>query len=277
MIAVVGATGHVGGEVVAQLAATGVPVRALTRRPDGWTGPAVEVADVAAFGAFAGARAAFLMTAEPIVPGGRPEVLGSLVRAAVDAGVEQLVLLSVFSGSAGDDVLGYWNAACETLVVDSGVPWTLLRPGRFFSNALAWARFVGDGSVPVGFARRAAAGIDPADVAAVAVRGLTGDLVGAAPRLTGPESLTPLEELRVLGEVLGRPLTACEIDPDAVARGMLAGGTAPEVVDAVVARTLHDDEGAEPLPAVRTLLGREPRRFADWARAHATAFATPAD
>ncbi|WP_018333207.1 NAD(P)H-binding protein [Actinomycetospora chiangmaiensis] len=273
-VAVVGATGHVGGEVVAQLAAAGEPVRALTRRPGRWDGPPVDVADVGGPGAFTGARAAFLMTAEPIVPGGWPAVLAALVRAAVTAGVQQLVLLSVYSGSDGDDAIGRWNAACESLVVDSGVPWTLLRPGRFFSNALAWRRFVDVGTVPVGFARRAAAGIDPADVAAVAVRALAGDLVGAAPRLTGPASLTPLDELRVLGEVLGRPLRARELSVEDAARGMRAGGTAPEVVDAIVARTLRQDEGAAPLPAVRTVLGREPRSFADWARAHEAAFAS---
>lgn len=269
MIAVAGATGHVGGEVVAQLAAAGERVRALTRRPEAWTGPDVEVAR----DDLTGARAAFVMSAEPRVPGGRPSRLAALVEAAVAAGVEHLVLLSVFSGAAGDDVIGRWNAACEALVVDSGVPWTLLRPGRFFSNTLAWSRFLADGGpVPVGFARRAAAGIDPADVAAVAVRALRGDLVGAAPQLTGPESLTPLDELRLLGEVLGREPAARELTVEEARAGMLAGGMAPEVVDAVVARSLGSDEGAEPLPAVRTLLGREPRRFVDWARVHAAAF-----
>ncbi|MDL5157641.1 NAD(P)H-binding protein [Actinomycetospora termitidis] len=269
MIVVAGATGHVGSEVVAQLAAAGEPVRALTRRPDAWQGPDVEVSR----DDLSGARAAFLMSSEPVAPGGTPTRLAELVARALDAGVGHLVLLSVFSGPEGADVIGRWNAAREALVVDSGVPWTLLRPGRFFSNALAWARSVPDGGpAPVGFARRAAAGIDPADVAAVAVRALGGDLVGAAPRLTGPESLTPLDELRLLGEVLGRPLPARELGPDDVARGMVAGGTAPEVVDAILARTLGSDEGVDPLPTVRELLGREPRRFVDWARAHADAF-----
>jgi uncharacterized protein YbjT (DUF2867 family) len=35
-ILVTGATGQVGRHVVAQLAAAGVPVRAMTRRPDGF-------------------------------------------------------------------------------------------------------------------------------------------------------------------------------------------------------------------------------------------------
>lgn len=272
MIAVVGATGTVGGELVAQLAAAGEPVRALTRRPTEWTGPDVEVSTTD----FRGARAAFLMSAERVVPGGSPARLAALVDAAVAAGVEHLVMLSVFSGSAGDDVLGRWNAASEALVTGSGVPWTLLRPGRFFSNTRHWARAVrAGGPVSVGFARRPAAGIDPADVAAVALRAVAdpASSAGTAPRLTGPESLTPLDELAALAEVLGRPLEAVEVPVEDVRRGMLAGGEAPEVVDAVIARTLGGDEGADPSPAVADLLGRPARRFVDWARAHAADFA----
>lgn len=283
MIAVAGATGSVGGALVAQLASSGEPVRALTRRPAAWTGPAVEVAGLGegpddAPRAFAGARAAFLMSSERITPGGAPERLAGLVEAAVGAGVEQLVVLSVFSGAEGDDVVGRWNAASEALVTGCGVPWTLLRPGRFLANARHWARFVRTGEpVPVGLARRAAAGIDPADVAAVAAAALADPaaFAGRGPRLTGPESLTPLDELRVLGEVLGRDIPARELGPDDVRRGMLAGGQAPEVVDAMLARALGEEragEGAEPLPAVADLLGRPPRRFAEWARAHAAEF-----
>ena len=41
MILVTGATGHVGAEVVKQLVAKGLPVRAMTRRPAAFTDPAL--------------------------------------------------------------------------------------------------------------------------------------------------------------------------------------------------------------------------------------------
>jgi uncharacterized protein YbjT (DUF2867 family) len=280
VIGVVGATGSVGSALVDALAGAGAPVRAFTRRPAAWTGPAVDVvrldADGSPDGVFDGVRAAFLMSDQRIVPGGTPTRLVRLVDAAVACGVEHLVLLSVFSGAAGDDPVGRWSAASEAVVTDSGVPWTLLRPGRFFANAGHWARFVrAREPVPLGFARRRAAGVDPADVAAVAARALTDPALpaGMAPRLTGPQALTPLEELAVLGEVLGRSLTAHELTEDDVRRGMLRGGEAPAVVEAMVTRSRDGDDGTDPLPAVADLTGRPPRSFEDWARAHATLFA----
>jgi hypothetical protein len=53
---------------------------------------------------------------------------------------------------------------------------------------------------------------------------------------------------------------------------MVAGGEAPEVVDAVIVRSVEDEEGAEPSPDVAGLLGRPARRFQDWAREHAGLF-----
>jgi uncharacterized protein YbjT (DUF2867 family) len=297
VIAVVGATGQVGSALVGHLATAGEAVRALTRRPGRWVGPAgaggeaVEAVEVVAAdadapgglaGAFDGARAAFLMSDQRIVPGSRPTRVERLVEAAVAAGVEHLVLLSVLSGSSGADVVGAWNAATEACVTGAGVGWTLLRPGRFFANAAHWARFVRTGEpVSLGFARRVAAGIDPDDVAAVAAVALTEDRsacpagwssIGAAVRLTGPEPLTPLDELAILREVLGRPLRARELTPDETRRGMIAAGEVPEVVDAIVARSLAGEEGTQPSPDLAGLLGRPARRFEDWAREHAGLF-----
>jgi uncharacterized protein YbjT (DUF2867 family) len=289
VIAVVGATGWVGSALVGRLAGGGEAVRALTRDPARWAGPSGRSVEVVAAdadapdglaGAFDGARAAFLMSDQRIVPGGRPTRLERLVEAAVTAGVEHLVLLSVFSGSSGSDVVGAWNAAAEATVTGAGVPWTLMRPGRFFANAAHWARWVRAGeAVPLGFARRVAAGIDPADVAAVAAAALRDppSFAGTARRLTGPEPLRPLDELAILGEVLGRPLRARELTPAETRRGMIAGGQAAEVVDAVVVRSVEgegsvDGEGAEPSPHLAGLLGRPPRRFEDWAREHAARF-----
>lgn len=46
-----------------------------------------------------------------------------------------------------------------------------------------------------------------ADIAAVAVRALTGDGHGGVKYvLTGPQSLTQVEQVHTIGEVIGRPL-----------------------------------------------------------------------
>lgn len=286
MIVVTGATGQVGGELVRQLAALDVPLRAVTRRPESADlPPGVEVvygdcdrpASIEA--AFAGADSAFLMSAQAV--GSRPAPTHDMVLAdaAARAGLRRVVKLSVLSGGrardgAGDDVIGRWARLAEAAVTGCGVEWTLLRPGRFMSNALHWAPMIRRGeSVHIPFAARPAASIDPADVAAVAVAALTGSGHGGlAYELSGPEVRTPAGELAVLAEVLGRPLRAVDPGTEAARGGLAASGMPPAVVEAVLARSLDTDDGAEVLPTVTRVTGRPARTFADWAGAHVDSF-----
>jgi uncharacterized protein YbjT (DUF2867 family) len=281
MILVTGATGNVGAELVAQLAARGEPVRAMTRRPEAVRFPAgVEVVrgdfdDPASLdAALAGADRAFLMSAQ--MPGSAqgPTHDLQLVEAARRAGVGRVVKLSVYDGGAGDDPIGRWHRQAEAAVMESGMDWTMLRPGRFMSNALQWAPMIRRGdTVAVPFATRPSASIDPADVAAVALLALTGEGHGkVAYQLSGPQALTPAEELHILAQTLGRRLRLVEPSVEDVRAGMLAAGMSAPVVDAIVTRTLSGDDGTELLPTVADLLGRPPGTFAAWAAAHAELF-----
>ncbi|GAA4905297.1 uncharacterized protein YbjT (DUF2867 family) [Actinomycetospora succinea] len=283
LVLVTGASGHVGAELVAALAAAGRPVRAMTRKPPALAVPAgVEVVrgdadDPASLdAAFAGVDRAFLMSAETIDPDAAPTHVPALVDAAVRAGVTHLVLLSVHSGGEGGDVLADWWAEVERSVVESGLRWTLLRPGRFMSNALAWASRLGGGDeVAVPFATRPATSIDPADIAAVAAAALgdtDGRHDGAIHQLSGPAVLTPADELAAIGALLGRPLRAVEPPLDQVRAGMARGGMPEAVIDAALARTLEGSDGVAVLPTVEDVLGRPARSFDDWLDAHHAAF-----
>lgn len=285
MILVTGATGGVGGALVARLAAQRLPVRAMTRRPPAMAAPSgVEVvhgdsADPASLAAaFDGADRAFLMSAQAVGSAERPTHIEALVRAAARAGVRHVVALSVYSGggggsAVGGDAIGAWHAKAEAAITGSGMDWTLLRPGRFMSNALQWAPMIRRGdTATIPFAHRAAASIDPADIAAVALTALTTHgHHGAAYQLSGPQVLTPAEELDLLGKVLGRTLRLVEPPVDTVLAGMRAAGTPEPVIEAILARTLGD-EGTEVLSTVADVLGRPPATFAEWARAHADQF-----
>ncbi|MEU6259481.1 NAD(P)H-binding protein [Streptomyces sp. NPDC047043] len=281
MILVTGATGHVGGELVRQLAAAGHPVRAMTRRPaearlpegvQAVYGDADDPESLAA--AFAGTEAAFLMSAQGVGTAPGPTHDLALARAAAKAGLRRVAKLSVLDGGAGTDVIARWHAEAEAAVRDGGFAWTLLRPGRFMSNALQWAgRLRAGDEVSIPFADRPAASIDPADVAEIAALALTtGEHGGATYELSGPQSLTPTEELSILGSTLGRDLHARPVPDEAARTGMERYGFPPEVIDAIMHRTLESDRGAEVLPTVEKVLGRRPRTFAEWAGAHVAAF-----
>jgi ketosteroid isomerase-like protein len=136
--------------------------------------------------------------------------------------------------------------------MNSGIDWTLLRPGRFMSNALGWRPMIQRGdTVRVPFARRPAASIDPADIAAIAVVALTTqNHRNIAYQLSGPQALTPADELTILAEVLSRPLRLVEASVEDARAGMLAAGMSPLVVEAAIARTLEGKDGTELLPMV---------------------------
>jgi uncharacterized protein YbjT (DUF2867 family) len=281
MIVVIGATGGVGGELIAQLAEHRQPVRAMTRRPKATAfPPGVEVV----YGdcddpdsldkAFRGADRAFLMSAQVIGSAERPTHLPRLVRAARQAGTRHLVALSVYDGGRGDDAIGAWHREAEAAVTGSGISFTLLRPGRFMSNALQWAPMIRRyATVHIPFASRPAAPIDPADIAAVARLALTTDAhQNSSYQLSGPQVLTPADELRILDEVLGRVSRLVEPSIGAAKAGMLAAGMPAPVVEAIVARVLAGQDGGEVLPTVARLLGRPPATFAQWASAHAAMF-----
>ncbi|MGI5456579.1 NAD(P)H-binding protein [Streptomyces sp. CA-249302] len=280
-ILVTGATGHVGGELVRQLAAAGHPARAMTRRPSGARlpegaravyGDADDPASLDA--AFAGAEGAFLMSAQGVGTAPGPTHDLALAEAAARAGVRRVVKLSVLDGGAGSDVIARWHSEAEAAVTARAWSWTLLRPGRFMSNALQWIGQLKAGdSVSMPFADRPAASIDPADLAEIAARALTTDgHAGATHELSGPQSLTPVEELGVLAGVLHRDLRAVPLPAEAARAGMERYGFPAEVVDAIMRRTLESDRGAEVLPTAQKLLGRPARTFAQWAGIHAHAF-----
>lgn len=281
MIIVTGATGHVGSELIARLAAAHQPVRAMTRRPRAMQAPpGVDVVygdcddPDSLDAAFDGADRAFLMSAQATGSAERPTHDLRLVRAARQAGVRHVVKLSVYDGGRTDDALGAWHRRAEAAVTDSGMDWTLLRPGRFMSNALQWEPMTRRGdTVHIPFAHRPAAPIDPADIAAIAAAALTTeDHHNTAYQLSGPEVLTPAEELRILATTLGRPLRAVEPTIDQTKAGMLGAGMTEPVVEAIIARVLAGRDGAKVLPTVEHLLGRPPLTFATWARNHAGAF-----
>jgi uncharacterized protein YbjT (DUF2867 family) len=275
MILVTGATGQVGSEVVKQLVAGRRPVRALVRAPEprGWPeGVGIAIGDLdrpeSLEDALAGVRGVFLLGGHRDMPG----VLAAIRR----AGVARVVLLSSRSVEGGDPanaVVEMWLTS-EAAVKDAGVPWTILHPSGFMSNALRWLPQLRAGDrVRIPFAGVPIAAIDPEDIAAVAARAFDDErTVGRVLTLSGPEALLPAEQLRILGAELGRDLRAQPLS-DAEARVELSGAFPPRFVDAFFGFFAQGEfNDARVVPTVQELTGRAPRTFAAWAHAHAAAF-----
>ncbi|MFD7745990.1 NmrA family NAD(P)-binding protein [Streptomyces sp. NPDC059698] len=280
MILVTGATGAVGREVAARLAAAG-PVRILARRPErlGAAGDGVEVvegayADRAALDrALRGVASLFLVTNSPTEPDDE-----RVAAAAAAAGVRHLVKLSMLAveepGAA--DFITRRQRENERAIRESGVPWTFVRPRTFMSNTLSWAPGIRSrGVVRALHGDAPVACVDPRDVAAVAVAALTGTgHEGKAYAVSGPEAITAREQTAQLSRALGRPLRFEELGVDAARSALLAKYPRP-VAEAFLESAERQRAGAKAavVPTVQELTGRPARPYRLWAADHAEAFA----
>ena len=223
MILVTGATGTVGREVVAQLLAAGEHVRALSRDPsrarfDGRVeviaGDLKKPETLPA--AVAGVDRVFSLAVGPQI--GAQE--GNLAQASNKAGVRRIVNISVLgAGEAGRGGVAEWHTAGEQAIQNSGVPWTVVRPGAFMSNALFWKGTIkGLGKVFSNYGDGKTTPIHPRDIAAVAVRALTSPgHEGKAYPLTGPQAISVAEQVRILSEAIGKPIEyvpQSKLDPE---------------------------------------------------------------
>lgn len=145
--------------------------------------------------------------------------------------------------------------AIEVAVRESGLAWTILRPGGFASNACAWAESVraertvaapfGDVGIPV---------IDPADIAEVAAVALGKDEHdGHVYELNGPAAITPRQQAEAIGAALGEPVRFVELTREEAHVRMAA--FLPEPVVETTLAVLGEPNAAElgngPLTAAR--------------------------
>ncbi|PXX66547.1 uncharacterized protein YbjT (DUF2867 family) [Nocardia tenerifensis] len=275
MILVTGATGTIGGELVAALSAAGTPARALVRDPAAVLPAGVEAVTgdlnrpETLTDALDGVTALFLL------PGYDNQA--DLLDRAKKAGVQRVALLSSASAVLQDmdNAVSRYMTLSEQAVRESELAWTLLRPRSFMSNALRWLPQLALGDVVrVQFPDVRVGAIDPADIAAVAARALTGDdLDGRTLELTGPQALLPADQIAVLAAVLDRPLVAHGLSTEET-RAELTAAMPAHYVEAFLSFFADGTLDEETLyPTVREVTGRAPRTFEQWARAHAAAFA----
>jgi uncharacterized protein YbjT (DUF2867 family) len=186
--------------------------------------------------------------------------------------VGRIVYLS--AQAAGEQPDSFW-AQLERLIEASGAAWTFLRPVGFAGNTLMWADQIRSGDVvrwPYGEAARSL--IHERDIAAVAVRALTEDRhAGASYVLTGPATLTQVEQVEAIGAVIGRPLRWEEMPRDAALAYLTeAFGDAAFAEGALEAWAQFVTHPEPVTSTVQQVTGAPARSFAEWATDHAGDF-----
>ncbi|MGH3800485.1 MAG: NAD(P)H-binding protein [Pseudonocardiaceae bacterium] len=275
-ILVTGSRGHVGRSVLSQLLAAGQPVRALRHHQEpNDPSSSVEImeGDLARPQtlrlALEGVRKVFLY--------GNAQAIDEFIAEATKAGVTHVVALSsasVAASNADVNPIARRHLAIERALADSELGTTFLRPAAFATNTLRWTPSIrAESVVRAPYPNSYVAPIHEADIAAVAVRGLTGEgHEGASYFLTGPEALSQRQQVRLIAGVLGRPLRFEEQTPGEAREEMIK--TVPgEIVDTVLGYLAASDGAPRMITdTVAHITGRPALTFAQWVGDHLVDF-----
>ena len=259
-VLVLGGTGKTGRRIVSRLKRRGIETRIGSRSaspafdwqdPDGWDAT------------LKGAHSVYISyTPDLAVPAAKEAIL-ELVHRAKAHGVKHLVLLS---GRGEPDA-----QACERIVQESGIDWTIVRASWFNQN-FSEGEFLqlvlsGNITLPVGHVREPF--IDADDIADVAVAALTETgHAGEVYEVTGPRLMTFEDVARDIANASGRPVKFVRIPSEDFLQGLRQAGAPDDqiwLLDYLFTNVL-DGRNAHLTDGVQRALGRPSKDFSEFAR-----------
>jgi uncharacterized protein YbjT (DUF2867 family) len=273
-ILVTAANGALGQAIVRAAEEAGLPVRQAVRHPER-ANPNVEAvrfdyADPRAITpALAGVSAVILMA--PPLDSNAPAQLGPVVEAAKAAGVRHIVLISAFGVNHNEQAP---LRVVEHLLIDSGVPFTILRPNFFMENFSQGSSASGireQNAIYLAAGDGKTSFISVQDIATFVVTVLQQPLTSREFDLTGPATLDHTEVARIISDVSGRAVVYHALTEEQMLAGARSHGM-PEpavaylgglygVVRAGFAAGVSGD--------FETITGRKPMTFEAFARSTA--------
>jgi uncharacterized protein YbjT (DUF2867 family) len=273
-ILIIGSTGNVGGMVLSQLVTTESQVRVMVRNPDAVRFPSqVEIVrgdltlPETLDACLDGVDSVFLVwTASPATIDAALDQIAKNVRRIVFLSAPLKTEHPFFQQP---NPLKAVPEQIERFIETSGLHWTFLRPGIFAGNARHWwtPQIRAGNLVRWPYLSAPTAPIDERDIAAVAVRALREDgNVAAEYVLTGPQSLTQLEQVSTIGRVIGRSLQVEEISPEEARREFRIPAVLLDAWAAAIGQP------AFVTSTVAEITGRPARTFLDWASDHIAEF-----
>jgi NAD(P)H dehydrogenase (quinone) len=286
--AVIGATGHIGSEIVRGVLARGDQVAALVRDAD-------EIEARRAFGEPGGLHIRSTRLDDPrdltealdgirtvFIAMGSVGIQGVLQRIAINAAaaissIEQVTRLSVLNASA--DSLGINQRAhfsIDRFAASTAVPYSTIRPAIFSLSLLAaapevrasrtWTGLAGSGRMAL---------IDHRDAAEAGLRVLTDPaLWGAHHNVTGPVPLSWPEALALLSAELGEPVTFQVAAERQLLERLTGAGVPAGTAELLITRewAILAGENDHTTGTFQQITGRPPHSVAEFLHEHRAEF-----
>jgi len=281
---VTGGTGTVGSKVIDELLHRGVSVRALIRNqrtvklPIGVETLVGDLLDpVSVEKALKGVDKLYLLNA--VAP---DELTQGLI--AVDLAkqlkLQQIVYHSVFKAEVFKDVPHFASKlAIENALREFDLPFTIVRPNYFYQNDLVLKDAITKAGVyPVPLGTTGISAVDVRDIAEAAAIALTGDgHLGKTYNLNGPDILSGDCVASIWSKLLGKPIRYGGHDMDAFEEEMRTKSPSWSAFDIRMMFQGYLERGFTAgkcdVEALTKLLGHPPRRYEDFAKEAALAWA----
>jgi len=226
-ILITGASGVLGRAIVTAFTEAGLPARQAVRNP-GKARPGVEsvrldYTEPATIGPALAGIGGLLLMAPPLDPNASAE-LGPVVARAKEAGAQHIAFISAFGANYSEQAP---LRVVEHIVMDSGVPHTILRPNFFmenFSEGFLSGGIKGQSGIFLAAGNGKTSFISVRDIAAVALKALQVPLANQELDLTGLEALDHSEVAKMIQEASGRPVVYHPLTEEQMVAGARAMG-----------------------------------------------------
>jgi len=260
-ILVIGGTGKTGRKVASKLTTLGHNVRIGSRSAS----PAFDWDDSETWTeAMQGMDKVYITFQPDLAVPGALEAIEELTKQAKRCGVKKLVLLSGKGEREAE--------LCEQVVMHSGLDHTIVRASWFnqnFSESF-FLEPIQEGFVALPQADVKVPYVDTDDIADVAVASLLDEKHnGKTYQLTGPRSLTFIDVIEEISEVIGRDIAFTPIALPAYVNVMKQQGVPADfiwLIEYLFSEVLGNPSNSEITNDIEIVLGRKPKDFLDYVK-----------
>lgn len=203
------------------------------------------------------------------------EILSPWIEKAKQVGLKKLVLMTAMGVDHTPPEAPFRKT--EIMLEGAGIPWNIIRPNWFMQNFHTFwiAGIKQDQKIyfPGGNAKTSF--IDARDIASVAsVLLTTTKNDNKAFTLTGPESIDHNEVAKHLTNVSGKNIEYVDVDPKVFEVSLVSAGLSKDYAAflVMIAGALKEGFSAPILDTVKTLTGKDPITFAQYAKDFANAW-----